>query len=500
MYQGKFNRQTDTDIYTLLRQRQEQNQRRRGGKPGPRQAPAAPRQGTAARPLAAERPGRGKGNLIFATVLMGFVFVFYLATFLGLKWIQGWLVDFEAAQPTTKSREVFAELFQDPDWDRLYDLSAPSVDRESFVAYMEDRVGSRELGFLETSSGLAQDVKTYILRLEGQKIGTFTLRDHNRQESGQPQWELESVTFLIQGGQSYRLQVPKGAQVYLGDALLGEEAVTAVSASPAGQYLPTFAQAPSTLTYTTQALLAEPAFRVLDAAGQELTVTYDEESQCYTAGLAPEEIPQDRQELALNAVTAYARFMANEGDISAVNKYFSRDTDTYRSIAGTERHWIQTGSSYSLTEQQVFGYRTYGESVFSVRVSMDLNVTRTEDGSVKTTHIAQSLFFTPNDAGKWMCFAMTGEDMERWTTQVRLTFLEGDQVLSSEFVDQGTSRLQCPAVTAPAGKTFAGWAIRETDEKGAEVMLILFTPDETGAVSLPAGTMLESMTLYPVYE
>lgn len=42
--------------------------------------------------------------------------------------------------------------------------------------------------------------------------------------------------------------------------------------------------------------------------------------------------------------------------------------------------------------------------------------------------------------------------------------------------------------------------IEETDESGNPVMNLVFQPDETGKVTLSAGTTLEPMTLTPLFE
>ena len=152
MYQGKFdskNKKTAVDVSQLVAQRnsapsQEQPQRQPVRENLPRTNPARTQQPTrqqnvrqsqpirqpsGKRPPATQtvpekhRKGPRLGGVIFYTLYFMFILVFFVATFFGLQWLQGWLADYQAAQPTTKSQEVFDQLFSHPDWGALYDAA-----------------------------------------------------------------------------------------------------------------------------------------------------------------------------------------------------------------------------------------------------------------------------------------------------------------------------------------------------------------------------------------
>ena len=102
--------------------------------------------------------------------------------------------------------------------------------------------------------------------------------------------------------------------------------------------------------------------------------------------------------------------------------------------------------------------------------------------------------------GSYIVTNMTNVDTQEQLEQVRLTFVNGTEQLSSVFVNAKQQTLNLPAVTAPEGKTFAGWAVQTTDAKGNITMTLKFTPDENGQVHLAADTVLEPMTLYALFE
>ena len=130
---------------------------------------------------------------------------------------------------------------------------------------------------------------------------------------------------------------------------------------------------------------------------------------------------------------------------------------------------------------------------------MTLNVTRT-DGSVKPYTVNSTLFFEKQNTGKWLAFEMTNVDVQQPVGQVRLTFKNGDSVLSSELYPTDATELVPPMISAPEGKVFSGWVREDVDENGTKTLTVVFMPNETGFVPISAGTTLEPMTLYALFE
>ena len=198
MYKGKFdqkNKASSTDVQELLAQRSSAPQT-----PPERQRKAAPARDAAAKPVSqssAKAPSSGKaaprsssganapartasqkplqsanrpapepqkkkgprlGGVIFYTLYFLFILVFFVAVFIGMQWLKGWLVDYQAAQPTVKAEQVFTQLFTDPQWDQLYEASGAQdtayEGKDAFVEYMNAKVGGSQLTYLETSAGL----------------------------------------------------------------------------------------------------------------------------------------------------------------------------------------------------------------------------------------------------------------------------------------------------------------------------------------------------------
>lgn len=536
MYQGKFDnkhKKTDVDVHELLNQRNsapEKKKKAAAPVPAPAAEPAAPakKQKKAAAPAEVtevpekkrkkaaapvevaevpekkEKKGPRMGGVIFYTFYFMFILLFFVASFFGLKWLQGWLADYEAAQPTVKCEQVFAELFSDPDWAALYDMAGIEdglfEGKDAYVSYMENKVGDTELTYLETSAGLSQD-KKYVVQLNDEKVATFTLEGEQEFITDIPDWQLGKVELFLTRDNSVRIQKMDGHTAYVNGVALDDSYTIQIASTSAEDYLPIGLTGVRMCTQEVTGLMAAPTVTVVDAAGNSKEVTYDEATNTYVEMTEANTISDEHRELALEAVKTYCKWMIEEiTNRGTVAKYFDSSSDVYKNIVSVAGQlWMQDHNGYKFVNDNVTDYAMYGDSIFSVRVSTSLMVTRT-DGSVKEYAFDQSLFFNKKDSGKWLCYEMTNVDVSQPRGKVRLTFMEGDEVLTTGFYDTDASALTAPVLSAPEGKIFAGWVLKGTDEAGRTTLTVMFRPDDQGKVVIPEGATLEPMVLHAYFQ
>ena len=518
MYQGKFdnkNKKTSVDVHELVAQRNAAPEKKRKSAapaPAPQQEVPAKKQKKAAPqpPVVEEVPekkqkkGPRMGGVIFYTFYFMFILLFFAASFLGLKWLQGWLVDYEAAQPTVKCQEVFEELFADPDWGRLYEMAGIEdglfEGKDAFVSYMENKVGGEELTYMETSAGLSGD-KKYVVQLGKEKLATFTLEGEQEFITDIPDWKLGTVELFLTRDGSVRIQKVDGHTVFVNGVALDDSYTIQIASTTAEDYLPIGLTGARMCTQEVTGLMAEPTVTVVDNAGNAMNVTYDEAAGCYVELTETNTMPDEHKELALEAVKTYCKWMIEEVNSRAtIAKYFDPSSDEYKDIVSVQyERWMQDHNGYKFTNESVTGYTMYDGRIFSVRVALSLNVTRT-DGSVKEYAFDQALFFTQKENGSWLCYEMTNKDVSQPRGEVRLTFMDGDEVLTTGFYDTDASNLTAPVLSAPEGKVFAGWGLKGVDENGRNTLTIVFQPDAEGKVVIPEGTILEPMVLYAYFQ
>ncbi len=530
MYQGKFdskNKRTAVDVSELVAQRnsapsQEQPQRQPVRENLPRTNPARTQQPTRQQNVRQSQPTRqpsGKrppvtqtvpekhrkgprlGGVIFYTLYFMFILVFFVATFFGLQWLQGWLADYQAAQPTTKSQEVFDQLFSHPDWGALYDAAGiedtPYEGKEQFVSYMENKVGDATLTFKETSAGLSGDKKYFVL-LGDEKIASFTLSGQTAAITDIPDWELGSVELFFDRSETFYIQNVDGHTVEVNGVPLDDSHVIQIATTAAAERLPIGVTGTSTCTQEISDLMAVPTVTIFDKSGKSMEVSYDAETHTFTEQTEANTISDSEREAALNAAKTNCLFMIEKASKADIAKYFDTSSDVYSVIVNLGNLWVQDNNGYRFTKEEVSDYARYSDDLFSAHVVLNLNVTR-KDGTTKDFGYDQTLFFRKQDTGKWLVYDATNADVNAPVGKVRLTFMNGDTVLSSEFVKTDATELDTPLVSAPEGKVFIGWYRIDKYDNGTTYTMV-FDPDENGHVNIPNGTTLEPMTLYALFE
>ena len=481
-------------------------------KPAPAAEPEAPAK--------KQKKGPRVGSVIFYTIYFLFILAFFGATYLGLQFVHSWLSDYEAAQPTLKAAQVFQEVFTDPDWGALYESAgakdSPYEGKEEYVNYMEQKVGDSTLTYVETSAGLDKTKKKFIVKLGDEKVATFTLTDRNKVGSINlgnltnledikdmadiPDWQLGAVEVFFERVGTYYIVKMGDHTASVNGVELDDSFTIQMATTVAEKYLPEGTNGFITCIQQIDGLMEAPDVVITDANGEAVEVTYDEESRAFVAKTESNTMSDDQAKVALEAAKVYSLWMIDEEhDRAAVAKYFDASSDAYTRIVKSTELWMQNHNGYRFENDAVTDYARYSEDIFSVKVKTDLIVTRT-DGSEKIYAFNQSMFFRKNDAGKWLCFESTNVDVAEPVGKVRLTFMQGDVLLTSDFYETDAKEVITPKLPVPDGQVFSGWVTVSAAEDGTTVYNLEFQPGEDGTVSLPEGNTLRPMTLYALFQ
>lgn len=472
------------------------------GKPAAAKAPSA-KQAPINAPAAKPYKKSKTGTLVFYTCYMLFIALFFGAVLLGMQWLNGWLVDFEAAQPTVKSQEVFDDLFKNPNWAFLYEKAGISntayEGEEEYVTYMTQKVGSTPLDFVQTSAGLSGDMK-YIVRCDGEKIATFTLENMAPSKTDIPDWVLGKVDLIFARQQGYKIQKLDGHTAYVNGVALDDSFTIQIASTKAEQFLPVGVSGVRTCIQQINGLMAIPRVTVYTQTGEEVPVAYNEETGTFVEQTKEIAMPEEERTLVLEALKARAEYMINaSGSRTKVAKYYDGSSTVYKEIQsmGSEL-WMNADNGHQFTEELVDNYAKYNDELFSAHGMVKMHVI-CKDNTTKDYIVDQTVFFRLKN-GKWVCYEATNEDVNVPVGQVRLTFKNGDEELLSQFYKTNETSIITPVVAVPDGKVFSGWVKESYNAAGKRELTIVFTPDETGLVTIASGTTLEPMTLYAFFE
>ena len=458
------------------------------------------------RPTAPAKPqkrGPRLGGIIFYTLYFMLIAVFAVGMLLGLNWLDNWLVEYEAAQPTVKCQEVFDQLFSNPDWGNLYDLAGVQdtayEGKDAFVAYMTEKVGSTPLTYVETSAGLSGD-KKYFVKLGDERIASFTLEGKQDKVTDIPDWQFGKVELFFDRADGYLIQIVDGHTAFVNGVALDDSFVIQITSSSAADYLPVGTTGAKTDILSITGLMMKPTVTVKDQTGADMPVSYDEEKGMFVEQTESNTITEEEQTAVTGALKAYGEFMINaSGARASLAKYYDTSADAYKDILkiGSEL-WMNKDNGHRFTAESVTDYCKYSDELFSARGHVTMNVTL-KDGNTRDYELDMALFFRKSN-GAWKCYGMTNEDVTKPVGKVRLTFIDGNgTTLVDDFFETDASTLTTPVLSAPEGKVFSGWYTEKTVD-GHKELTIMFQPDENGKVTIPSGTTLEPMILRPLFE
>ena len=520
-YQGKFSQPRNTEENIRLKQEAKKREAALAAakaETAPKDAPvkSAPvKEVPAAKPTPkqeaapAKKNGKKKKKKANRTITIIFYTFYFLLVAAGIagilflrSWLNDYLVTYEASRPTTKCEEIFQANFADPDWKALYAMSGLSdtayESSDAFADYMEQKVGSAEITYVETSAGLTGGHK-YLLKLGNETLGFFTLVDNAPQGSEMPDWQLGQVVLSYAQGESVTIQKTDGITVYVNGVALTDMHTIRIGSTLAEDYLPAGLQGPRIYTQYLDGLMVEPEVTATDADGNPVDVVYDESQDLYIVQTEENTITDELYERVLTTAKTYSQRMIVKASKQELGKYFDSKSETYKKIVGVDP-WMQEWffRSYEWGQESITGYYRHSDTLFSVHVKLPMFVTRTDD-SVKEYNVDHSFFFE-KQGNAWKCIIMTNVDIQKQTSAVRLTFKSDDSVLLTNMYDEDITSLTAPVVTAPEGKVFAGWFRQESAADGSKTYTLVFTPDADGNITLPAGTKLEPMVLFALFE
>lgn len=495
-------------------------------KEAPKKAPPAPKPAEPIKKQPAQQPKQTKketkkkkgpriGGVIFYTLYFLFILLFAVALLFGLNIVKNWLITFEYAQPDLKAQQVFTELFANPNWGELYDAAGIQdtayEGKEEFMVYMDTRMGSEELTYLETSAGLSGG-KKYVVRLGEEKVATFTLTDKNdTQATGNalkdmtviPDWQFGGVELFFDREATYNIRLLDSHTAYVNGVALDDNFTISKATTKVESYLPEGATGAVVRTQQISGLMTMPTVTITDEKGNDVVVTYDASTLTFSEPTVTTAITPEQEQVALAAARVASLWMIKEvTDRSEVAKYFNTSYDAYKNIVNFKRDdlIVQDYNGYEFASESVSKFTSYSENLFSVLVKLDLNIIRT-NGTIKNFPYHQSLVFQKNEKGEWLVVAATNEDVSEPVGKVRLTFMNGDEQLYTNFFYTDANKVITPVISAAPNQVFSGWVRREVGEDGTITLTIVFRPDPaTGEVKLPEGTTLEPMTLYAYFQ
>ena len=455
---------------------------------------------------AADTPVASKsktGTIVFYSVYSVVVLALVVAMIFGINALKDWLIRYESSQPGTQSQQVFTEHFAQPDWAELYDLA--SIDdtvyegSDSYVAYMTQKVQGQSLTYQETSAGLSGDRK-YLVYLGSEKIASYTLVASDSDQTGITNWQLGKVELFFTRKHSVTVAKLPEHTVYINGVPLDSSHTIRSISTGAESMLPEGVHGYRMEYQLITDLLIQPTIEVMDAAGNPIAMEADENGILTPVLPVPLPMSNEEETLIISTGEAYAKYCIRAVSNAQLADFFDSKSPYYQELIQTSL-FVQGYDSFRIMDEKtaVSDFTRYSENLFSARIQLTMEIIRLGGNQTKYLEMNTTYFFTKLEKG-WRVTDITNVRIQEPIELVRLRFFTDGSLLDSQMVNIHESSLILPSVTAPQGQVLKGWAKQEINDKGQVTMTVVFTPDETGKVSLPENTTLVPMDLYPVFE
>lgn len=308
--------------------------------------------------------------LIFAVVLA------LVAMAFGLKWLEGWLAEYESSQPKYAAEAVFAEYFADPDYPALAArCEMPATvsvyeTGESLGVVMEELYGEQPTSYAETSSGMDGSLR-YLVKAGESKIASFTLKKSGKTaKHGFSLYALDDITLYIRPEADVKVTAPEGMTVYINGQPLDESHVVESGIeTDSCAHMPEGVKGITYATYTLNALLRAPSVEVKTADGQSAPLTQDPDTGAWMADVVYHDALREQYaEQMIHVAQLYAAYVQKDGTFGSFSKYFDSSTTLYQNIREVPNYFVWAHNGYSFKDVEASEFYAYDDNTFSCRI------------------------------------------------------------------------------------------------------------------------------------
>lgn len=452
------------------------------------------------KPAKKEKKKVSKGTKAFYISYAVLVVLLLAAAVVAMFLLRNFLVKFQASDPEEKSREIYGQLFENPDWAALYEkvgiADTAFEGAAEFAEYMNAQTAGKTLGFLETAAGLS-DNHRYVVRADNDKVATFMLVNTQTDPKALPQWALGDIELFYERTESVTVEKNPDYTVFINGEALDDGYTVAREFTAAEEYLPEGVHSYRKDTQYVNGLLVAPEVTCVDQNGVAVELTKGEDGVYRPGEAQTEEMTQEQRDRAVGAAKVVAVYSVQRANNADLREYYDSESQFYKDMVSIDL-FTRPFETYFFDEENmvVSEYRRYSETMYSIRVNLTFKITL-DTGNVKDFPSDRTYFFEEKENGKVLVVAATNATIHEVQRQVRLDFTY-DGKTESVFVDASAKSVELPEVTVPEGQVLIGWAYKTVDENGKNVMKVVLTPGTAG-FGVPTGA-LEPMVLVPMFE
>ena len=333
-----------------------------------------------------------------------------VAAVIFIWWLNGFLEDYEEAQPKHVADAIFEKYYKSGDFSLLAEKCAesnPFESAEAVGAYLRENYAGAEMSC--TTGASKNGAPTYIVKVGDYKISSFTLKE--REDKTSRGWETyeegdfevyyDTAKLTVIAPTGYAVEIDGTA---LTDSFIAERGILSPEAE--ANLLPEGVEGVTYVKYTVEGLLEDPQIKATSPEGRVAPVTYEEKDGAYHAyPLFDEALEAQLSEYVVEAVSQYALMMSDDQYWGNVSQYFDPESAIYDDAQDVSQYtWFQLDhDSASIRDSSASQFLRYGEDVFSCRVKFTEVLTQ---GAKEFKDFFDSTVIWRNVGGVWKICGM----------------------------------------------------------------------------------------------
>lgn len=316
---------------------------------------------------------------LFWKIYIGAVAVLLILIHGALFWLNGFLRDYEFAQPKHVAQGIFDTYFTNFSPAVYLDLCDSSTTkyetRENLIAYLDTLVKDAEITYHSVSTGM-DDTLQYVVRAGETKFASFSLVKDAGSKGGFTRYKQGSFALYADAKTKVDVEIPTGYTLYLNGVeaerqYIIEEGIQ----TPSCSHMPEGVSGITTEKYRVNGFIQPPAIEVYSPNGETAPIE-EVKSGSYKASVIPDQgLAEQYSKWFIEAATKYAVYMQYDSKVAAmrfssVAPYFDPNSKLYEDIRTVENGFVIEYERYEIRDEKAFDFVRYDDNTFSCRVTL----------------------------------------------------------------------------------------------------------------------------------
>lgn len=287
---------------------------------------------------------------------------------------------YRSSMPELAADDIFAH-FSSYDVDYIWNnmSETPRISQfeteDSVKQYISNMIDGKEMSYKQAGD-YSDAIPSYVVEADGYVVAEFKLcKDlENAREFGFPTWKLQTITYYTEPFETVNITAPVNFSVYVNGILLDDTYVCSEEEKPEDlSYVQDYADMAGKHDFYVADLYLEPEVTITDMFGNEVAVSYDENTDFYSADYTDQHPERAAlEEFALTYTETFANVISQDADLSSLVSYFPENSQLYDAISrNTALEYFTAHGAVTFQNEEIKQFTVYSEDVVFIEVYIE---------------------------------------------------------------------------------------------------------------------------------